>query len=508
MTIGLPEGWATIRVGDYFQSWGGMTPPTSNATYWGGNVPWVSSKDIKAWRIAGGEEFITRKALQETRLRLCPVGSVLVVVRSGILAHTLPIAVVESPVLINQDLKAFYSPDGNLNEWLALALRALTPEILSNNRKDGTTVQSVRYEELRDLIIPVPPSTEQSRVTARVTELLQKVKDTRERLSRIPKFLKRFRQAALAAACSGRLTADWREKNLLPTDAASTDLIDLTATLDQLPEGIEFPQDWKLSTLDKLLTRVEAGKNIRCLEHPPGAEQKGIVKISAVSWGDFLEDESKTLEDPTLFMPERAIRADDLLISRANTIDLVGACVLVRDVKRTLMLSDKVLRLQVADKWKRWILICLRSPLGRFQIENLATGNQLSMRNITQNSLRRIVIPLLSPRERDEAVHRVERLLGLADAIEKRIVVATSRCSHLTQSILTKAFRGELVPTEAELARREGREYEPASVLLENIRKERESLPDIKRKQIGKSHPRNRTSSARGNGWSQSRSSG
>src|ERR1019366_7168041 len=170
MTTGLPEGWATIRVGDYFHSWGGMTPSTSNASYWGGNVPWVSSRDIKACRIAGGAEFITRKALQETRLRLCPVGSVLVVVRSGILAHTLPIAVAASPVSINQDLKAFYSPDSNLNEWLALALRSLAPEILTNNRKDGTTVQSVRYEELCDLIVSVPPSTEQTRITTRLGE--------------------------------------------------------------------------------------------------------------------------------------------------------------------------------------------------------------------------------------------------------------------------------------------------------------------------------------------------
>ncbi len=213
MTADLPEGWATIRVGDYFHSWGGMTPSTSNTSYWGGNVPWVSSKDVKALRIAGGKEFITRRALRETRLRLCPVGSVLVVVRSGILAHTLPIAVADVPISINQDLKAFYSPDRNINEWLALVFRALAPEILTNNRKDGTTVQSVRYEELCDLVIPVPPTTEQSRITARLAELLQKVRDTRERLARVPTILKRFRQAVLAAACSGRLTEEWRSNN-------------------------------------------------------------------------------------------------------------------------------------------------------------------------------------------------------------------------------------------------------------------------------------------------------
>jgi len=74
-------------------------------------------------------------------------------------------------------------------------------------------------------------------------------------------------------------------------------------------------------------------------------------------------------------------------------------------------------------------------------------------------------------------VRRVEALFRLADAIEKRVAAATTWADKLTQAILAKAFRGELVPTEAELARREGRDYEPASVLLERIRAERAMHP-------------------------------
>ncbi len=82
-------------------------------------------------------------------------------------------------------------------------------------------------------------------------------------------------------------------------------------------------------------------------------------------------------------------------------------------------------------------------------------------------------IPLPPLPEQHEIVRRVEALFRLADAIEKRVAAATGRAEKLTQAILAKAFRGELVPTEAELARREGRTYEPASVLLERIRAER-----------------------------------
>jgi type I restriction enzyme S subunit len=86
------------------------------------------------------------------------------------------------------------------------------------------------------------------------------------------------------------------------------------------------------------------------------------------------------------------------------------------------------------------------------------------------DNIKEMIVALPSLEEQHEIVRRVEALFKLADAIEKRVEAATKRADKLTQAILAKAFRGELVPTEAELARREGREYEPASILLARIR--------------------------------------
>ena len=94
--------------------------------------------------------------------------------------------------------------------------------------------------------------------------------------------------------------------------------------------------------------------------------------------------------------------------------------------------------------------------------------------------LRADCTPLPSLEEQAEIVRRVDALFKLADAIEKRVEAATVRAEKITQAILAKAFRGELVPTEAELARREGRDYEPASVLLERIKAERSPHTSIK----------------------------
>jgi type I restriction enzyme, S subunit len=109
------------------------------------------------------------------------------------------------------------------------------------------------------------------------------------------------------------------------------------------------------------------------------------------------------------------------------------------------------------------------STMARSATGQLGRSTAVAQPNVNATSISRLAVPLPPRREIDEIVRRVEALFKLADAIEKRVATATARADKLTQAILAKAFRGELVPTEAELARREGRSYEPASALLARI---------------------------------------
>lgn len=192
------------------------------------------------------------------------------------------------------------------------------------------------------------------------------------------------------------------------------------------------------------MKKIEAGKSLKCIETPPYEQQYGIIKISAVTWGEYNEEESKTLPDDSLFIESRRIAIGDFLISRANTLELLGNPVIVKQVTKNLMLSDKVLRLVMADDDKPWVNIFLRSCYGRREIEFRSTGNQLSMRNIGQKALLEIPIPKPPIEEQAEIVRRVEQLFAYADTIEKQVNSALARVNNLTQSILAKAFRGEL----------------------------------------------------------------
>ncbi len=126
-----------------------------------------------------------------------------------------------------------------------------------------------------------------------------------------------------------------------------------------------------------------------------------------------------------------------------------------------MYLSDKVLRLVISEEYKKWLLFWLRSQNGRKQIEQLASGNQFSMRNLSQANLKAIAVRLPPSDERAEIVRRVEALFAYADRLEARYTVTSAKVEGLTPALLAKAFRGELVPQDPN--------DEPAAVLLERI---------------------------------------
>jgi len=280
------------------------------------------------------------------------------------------------------------------------------------------------YQFLRDSQIPLPPLPEQTRIADKLDTLLARVDTCRNHLARVPAILKRFRQSVLTAATSGDLTSDWRNEHL--RDAS----------------------DWKVATAGDLIDRIEAGLNVQCIERPPTSSERGLVKISAVTWGRYNDDESKTLPTQMVVPDSARIKLGDFLISRANTLELVGACVIVDRVIRPVYLSDKVLRLVMQEPLKPWMLIVLRSAQGREQIESLASGNQLSMRNLSQANLRLINVPMPPADEQAEIVRRVDSLFALADQLEARYTTARTHIDRLTPALLAKAFRGELVPQD------------------------------------------------------------
>jgi type I restriction enzyme S subunit len=301
----------------------------------------------------------------------------------------------------------------------------------------SVTVKHLSSIDVLRIPFPIPPLAEQNRIVAKLDELMARVVRSRARLEQIPKILNRFRKSVFSKAVSGKLTEEWRAKN-------------------------GYHNDWPIESLGNVVSTIKAGKSIKCIEAPPDKGEVGIVKVSAVSWGEFLEDESKTITDKKFFNKDFVINRGEFLFSRDNTKELVGAVVIVREITRALMLSDKILRFTLSDKViPEWILYNLKSEKGRRQIEDLATGNQQSMMNIGQGKIREIEFFLPDKKEQTEIVRRVEELFLLANKIEVRYNAAKAQLENLPQSLLAKAFRGELVSQDSADV--------PVSVLVKKI---------------------------------------
>jgi len=147
----------------------GATPNTRFPSYWNGLIPWVSPKDMKSETVTDTEDHISEQAVSEAGVPRVDRGAVLIVMRSGILQHTVPVALLGMPASINQDIRAFTVRDWGklLPEFLAIFLQSRN-EALLELVKSSTTVQSLNKEELDSFPIPVPPLPEQRALVERV----------------------------------------------------------------------------------------------------------------------------------------------------------------------------------------------------------------------------------------------------------------------------------------------------------------------------------------------------
>jgi type I restriction enzyme S subunit len=166
----------TVPLGEVVDSVGGGTPAKSRAEFYGGPIPWVTPKDMKAPEISDSKVRITESGLANSSARLVPAGSVLVVVRSGVLKHTLPVALATAPVALNQDMRAFLPGPDIDARYLAHLLRANAPVVLQWVR--ATTADNFPFSRLLDLPVPLPPLDEQRRI-ARILDAADQLRAQR-----------------------------------------------------------------------------------------------------------------------------------------------------------------------------------------------------------------------------------------------------------------------------------------------------------------------------------------
>jgi type I restriction enzyme, S subunit len=310
--------------------------------------------------------------------------------------------------------------------------------------------------------------------------LLPRVGSSRQRLENVPKLLKRFRQAILSAACSGRLTARWRVTN--PTVTAEQSTEERSTQPD-----IQLPKPWKWMLSARAFDFVTSGSRGWAKYYSDaGPIFLRIGNLNHDSINLDLESVQRVSPPASAEGRRTKVSAGDILIS--ITAD-VGMIALVEDGLEEAYINQHIaLGRPVGNMNRRYLAYYLSAKdCGQRQFQSRQRG--ATKVGLGLEDIRSIWIAQPPIAEQEEIVRRVEALFALSDRLEVRLKTANAQAEGLNRSILAKAFRGELVRTEAELAAPEGREFETAEQLLVQI-----STSRVNKTSAPKARPRDASS--------------
>lgn len=319
-------------------------------------------------------------------------------------------------------------------DYLFRFLQTQFDYIQSNHR--GTGIPHVDPLIFWNIRVPVAPPPEQDRIVAMLDAIMQKVEANKQRLDKIPKLLKRFRQSVLAAAVSGRLTEAWREENGIENSIAISNEFELNETYKVLRE---IPENWKWVALGNYVKCSRGRFSIR----PRNDHRYFGGNIPFIQIGD-LPREGGFITSHIQTLNKDGLKVSKMFPKNTLAIAIVGATIANTGILAyDMCFTDSMVGINTGDlNLNLYIDYYLRNEKENLRQLSYAGGGQP---NIKLELLNDYPFPLPPLTEQKEIVRRVEDLFAFADKIEARYLKAKAMLDRLPQSILGKAFRGELV---------------------------------------------------------------
>ena len=397
--------WVIHPLADVTSFLGGGTPAKARTEFWRGDIPWISPKDMKSDVVIDSQDKITSDAIENSATKLIPKGSVLVVVRSGILARAVPIAIAGRDLTINQDLKAILPKKKLDARFLAYFLRASEVNLLDSVTR-GATVHRLTTDVLKTLPIPLPPLEEQRRIVAVLDEAFEGLDRARAHAEANLRDSKELFDEAISA-CFRKI----------PEHSTHSTLGQLAA----FRNGLNF-------------TRTSQGD-----------------KVKVVGVGDFKDN----FEVPVSEIKNARIDGDldehdrlkpgDLLVVRSNgNRQLIGRTMLVPEIDESISFSGFTIRIRLKSDCILPEYLCSYMRTKEARKSLTAGGGGTNISNLNQRLLSSFPIVFPDTDFQLEILERVQIIQSAKIDLFRRYKNALSDFDELRQSILQRAFAGDL----------------------------------------------------------------
>ncbi len=391
--------WPTVALGDVCITGSGGTPSRSNGAYYGGGIPWVKSGELLSDVITSTEETISEEGLKKSSAKLLEPGCILLAMYGASIGKTATLGI---RAATNQAVCNIRPKDDRISaDFIRIFLEYSKPSLI--RRGAGGAQPNISQNIIRDTEIPLPPLEEQRRIAG--------ILDAADALHR-----RRREALALLDTLPGAIFAE---------------MFGALTTSDRFPRG----------PLSDLIRGFDTGKNLAPASDEEGARHR-VLKVSAVTKGEFIEAESKPL--PADYSPPAShfVKPGDLLFSRANTSALIGATAMVENVSDNIVLPDKIWRFILdPEKAEPTFLHYLFSTRKfRDEVSRRATGSSGSMKNISKAKVLSIEVgqpPIEMQRD-------FTRKVRICRDLRAKVSGHLAELEVIFASLQSRAFAGEL----------------------------------------------------------------
>jgi len=472
----LPNGWVKCNLIDCGDIVSGGTPSTKIAEYWGNEVSWITPADLSGYEnkhISKGQKSITRQGLLKSSAKLMPKGSVLFSTRAPIGY----VVIASNDICTNQGFKSIVPNNLIYNEFLYHFFKSAKQ--LAEKHASGTTFKELSLKAFSQIPIDVPPFREQHRIVAKIEELFSELDKGVEALKTAQQQLKVYRQAVLKWAFEGKLTEKWRkqQKNLPTasqlleqikterekvTNVNGQKLKSITPlTQAELTELPVLPDGWKWMKAGQLYNFVTSGSRGWAQYY----SESGAIFIRITNL-DF--DSVKLDLAPSklqyVMPPEGAeglrtrVTEGDLLFSITGYLGMFAIAPKLKEA----YINQHIALCRPVDGFNKLYLgfWAISKTGGNHYLNQMQKG--ATKAGLGLDDIQNLIVPFCALGEQNQIVQEIETRLSVANKLEETITQSLQQAEALRQSILKKAFAGQLVPQDPH--------DEPADRLLTRIR--------------------------------------
>ncbi|HLF32904.1 MAG TPA: restriction endonuclease subunit S [Cyclobacteriaceae bacterium] len=445
----IPKHWQIVKLRDICKKIvGGGTPSTANKEYWEGDIPWISSADIYGLREIIPRRKISKEAIENSATNLLPKGGIIVVTRVGL--GKLAIAPYE--ICFSQDSQGLVLNEKIISQSYALIyLSKAVHKFKSQSR--GTTISGVTKKQLEELIIPLPPLPEQLAIVSKIEELLSDLENGKQQLQTTQQQLKIYRQSLLKWAFEGKLSQDHDSHNL-PDDH---DLKKKSANdHDNQNQGNHdnhknhssdnLPKGWKWVKLADVCNKIQDGSHFSPLIQYDEPGENRFMYITAKNIRNNYMDLNKLIYVDKEFHNSIYGRCNpeygDVLLTK-DGVNTGEIAINTLHEPFSLLSSVCIFKTNKSELKSEFLKYFIQSPFGSKVIANSMTGT--AIKRIILRKIKDALIILPSISEQQFIVDELETKLTVCDKIEETIKDALQQSEILRQSILKKAFTGQLI---------------------------------------------------------------